>query len=129
MKKTKPRRTRFVGLRFTEEEFSKIGKLKEHATTPAISEFIRRCVLHKPVTMRHRNQSLDEIMLELTAIRKELKAIGNNFNQSAKALHTFKSASSIADFTAIYNADREKMFALVELVYARINQIADAWLQ
>jgi hypothetical protein len=129
MKKTKPRRTRFVGLRFTEEEFAKIEQLKTQSTTPAISEFIRRCILRKPVTMKHRNQSLDEMLSELTAIRKELKAIGNNFNQLAKSLHTFKTATSFADFVAGYNADREKWFVLVEQIHARINQIADAWLQ
>lgn len=40
--------------------------------------------------MKYRNESLDAVMEELIFLRKELAAIGNNFNQAMHKLHTLQ---------------------------------------
>ncbi len=129
MKDTQIKRVRIVGVRFTREEFERLQDKSRHSTTPQLSEFIRRCVFDKPIVIKHRNQSLDEFMQGLMELRKELSAIGNNFNQSVRHINTFKEASAIQLFADNYLKDREQLFGRIENIEERIRQIADLWLQ
>jgi uncharacterized protein YukE len=123
------KRSRIVGVRFTKEEFEKLHEKSRHSTTSQLSEFIRRCVFDKPIVIKHRNQSLDEFMGVLMDLRKELNAIGNNFNQSVRQINTFKEVQAIEHFAQSYGADRDELFNRVERIEERIHQIADLWLQ
>jgi len=129
MKEQPIKRSRLVGLRFTEEEFVKLQDKCRHSTTPQLSEFIRRCVFGKPIVLKHRNQSLDDAMAGLMQLRKELNAIGHNVNQSVRLLNTFKGHASAKAFIQQYEADRDHIFSKVDQIEARIHQIADVWLQ
>lgn len=129
MKEPQIKRSRIVGVRFTIEEFEKLRDKSRHSTTPQLSEFIRRCVFDKPIVIKHRNQSLDEFMAVLMELRKELSAIGNNFNQSVRQINTFKEVQSVQHFAHSYATDRDELFNRVERIEERIHQIADLWLQ
>lgn len=102
MKEPQSKCIRIVGVRFTKEEFEKLRDKSRHSTTPQLSEFIRRCVFDKPIVIKHRNQSLDEFMGMLMELRKELNAIGNNFNQSIRQINTFKEVQAIEHFAQSY---------------------------
>lgn len=123
------KRSRIVGVRFTNEEFQKLQEKSRHSTTPQLSEFIRRCVFDKPIVIKHRNQSLDEFMAMLMELRKELNAIGNNFNQSVRQINTFKDVQAVQHFAQSYATDRDELFNRVDRIEERIHQIADLWLQ
>ncbi len=71
-------------VRFTPKEFEKINSRFAKTTCRKISEYSRNILLGKPVTFYTRNQSLDEFMLEMIRLRKELNHIGHNFNQAVK---------------------------------------------
>lgn len=129
MKEPQIKRTRIVGVRFTIEEFQKLQDKSRNSTRPQLSEFIRRCVFDKPIVIKHRNQSLDEFMAMLMELRKELNAIGNNFNQSVRQINTFKDVQSTQNFAQAYAADRDNLFNRVERIEERIHRIADLWLQ
>lgn len=129
MKEPQIKRSRIVGVRFTKEEFEKLHEKSKHSTTPQLSEFIRRCVFDKPIVIKHRNQSLDEFMGVLMELRKELNAIGNNFNQSVRQINTFKEVQAVEHFAQSYAADRDGLFNRVERIEERIHQIADLWLR
>ncbi len=129
MKEQKEKRSRFVGLRFTPSEFEQIEQLFKQTTTAEISEFIRRSLFNKPVIIKQRNQSLDDFMTVMIGMRAELKAIGHNFNQSVKQLHTFKEFGGLSHFIKTYEADRERLLNKVEEIQQRINKISELWLQ
>jgi hypothetical protein len=129
MKEPQTKRSRIVGVRFTEEEFNKLQDKSRHSTTPQLSEFIRRCVFDKPIVIKHRNQSLDEFMAVLMELKKELNFIGHNFNQSVRLLNTFKDGVAADEFVRQYKGDRETIFNKVEQIESRIHHIADIWLQ
>jgi hypothetical protein len=58
---------------------SKLRKSAKIALLKSLSEFIRRVLFEKPVTMYQRNKSLDEFMAEMMLLRNELNGLGNNF--------------------------------------------------
>ncbi len=48
---------------------------------------MREVVLQKPVLINFRNQSADDFLKDMLGLKKELNAIGNNFNQAVHKLH------------------------------------------
>src|ERR1700678_1533671 len=103
MKKEKNNRSRLVGLRFTAEEFAKLDEWRRKSTSPEISEYIRRVLFGKPITVYQRNQSLDDVMAEMTRLRTELNAIGTNLNQIVKRLHLLRELEGMEEWTVSYD--------------------------
>ena len=129
MSDKKEKRTRFVGLRFTQKEHDKIIEICGNTTTPEISEYIRRIVFNKEITVKQRNQSLDEFMAEMILLRKELSAVGNNFNQAVKKLHTLNQIAEFKTWISLYESDKQQLLNKVSEINNRINQMSDEWLQ
>ncbi len=88
MTEQKNNRTKIVGVRFNTQEYALLKKQSSQTTTPRVSEFIRRALFEKPITVKQRNQSLDDFMTEMIQLRTELNHVGNNFNQAVRKLHT-----------------------------------------
>lgn len=122
-------RTRVIGIRLTPEEFDKLEGWRRQSTTPEISEFIRRVLFGKPITVNQRNRSLDDCMAEMMRLRSELNAIGNNFNQAVKRLHQQRDIDGVGEWAARYASDQEVLLGKIGAIKERINQIADQWLQ
>src|SRR4051794_5236181 len=88
MSEIKNNRSRWLHIRLKEDEYTKIDKKFSNSTCRKLSEYARRVLLDKAITVNQQNQSLDDFMTEMIKLRNELNALGNNFNQSVKKLHT-----------------------------------------
>jgi X-Pro dipeptidyl-peptidase C-terminal non-catalytic domain len=64
-------RSRLVGLRFTPEEYLLLHDKYKATTCRQLSEYIRRILFEKKITVFTRNQSMDDFMTELIVLRKE----------------------------------------------------------
>jgi len=129
MSETKNNLSKWLHIRLKEEDYNKINNKFSKSTCRKLSEYARRVLLDKVVTVNQRNQSFDDFMTEMIRLRNELNAIGNNFNQSVKKLHTL---NQIHDFKSwlILNEDNQKiLLQKVEEIKSKINQISDKWLQ
>jgi len=76
-------RSRWLHLRLRPEEHQKLIRKFEATTCRKLSEFVRNCLFEKPITVLHRNASLDTGLQDLSALQEELRAIGQNLNQIA----------------------------------------------
>jgi hypothetical protein len=129
MSENKVNRSRRVHVRFTDGEFEKIQAQFSRSTCRKLSEYVRLVLLNKPVTMNHRNQSLDEFMAEMIALRNELNAIGNNYNQTVKKLHTLENIADIKIWIMTNEAARKIIQNKISEIKEKINQINDIWLK
>jgi MobC-like protein len=128
MSEQKTNRNKWIHLRLTENEHKKIQNSFSRTTSRKLSEYVRNVLLGKPVTVYTRNQSTDLFVAELISLKNELSAIGNNFNQAVKKLHTLDHVSEIK-LWAEYNEKSKKLFfSKVEEINQKINQISDKWL-
>jgi hypothetical protein len=93
MEEENKNRTRWLHLRLTSAEYEILQKQFGKSTCRKLSEYARKNLLQKPVVLKYRNESLDELMSELILLRKDLNGIGNNFNQAVKKLHTLVQTS------------------------------------
>ena len=72
-------RNRRIIFRMNEEEYSRLETLFKETTCRKLSDYLRRISLFRPVIVKHRNKSLDEILAVMIQLKKELNSIGNNY--------------------------------------------------
>ena len=85
--------------------------------------------MKKPIINNYRNQSLDEFMQEMIVLRQELNAIGNNFNQAVKKLHTLDQIAEFRQWLTTYELERKILFNKIDEIKKQIQNIAEKWLQ
>ncbi|TDW52094.1 hypothetical protein EV144_101774 [Flavobacterium sp. 270] len=129
MEKENSNRTRIVGLRFTPAEYARIERKWKATTCRKLSEYIRKYLFNKPITTNYRNQSLDEFMFEIIRLRTELKALGNNFNQAVKKLHTLQQIPEFKTWIINHELERSILLNKVEEINKYIEKISRKWLQ
>lgn len=129
MEKKNVKRTRIAAVRFTAAEFTAIEKKFKGTTCRQMSEYMRSCLLNKPITTRYRNESLDEFMLEMIRLRKEFSAVANNFNQSVKKLHTLRQIPEFRYWISSTEAQRSELLERLEVIQKWMDKTAVRWLQ
>lgn len=129
MNQEKSNLTRKVTVRFKPEEYSKVNVSFKGTTKKKLSEYIRFVLLEKPVTVYTRDQSVDDLMTELVRLRNELSAIGSNFNQLVKRLHTAGQFQEIKALALRCENDQEKFTEKVKEINLKIAEMSDKWLQ
>lgn len=127
MKKDKVNRTKWLTIRLTEEEYGQLEKLSSQTTSRSISDYGRRVLLQKPVSVRYRNQSLDDFLTDMLQLRKELTAVGNNFNQAVHRLHTLHIVPEIQHWVLINEQDKTQLFRMIETISNKLNEAYKLW--
>ena len=129
MKEEKPIRSQILTIRFNKDEREKLNRLCSKAQCNSLSEYARGVLLGDPVTIKYRNQSADDFLEEMILLKKELNAIGNNFNQAVHRLHILDNISEIKSW-AILNESSKKIFMKkIEEIKEKMNQIYEQWSQ
>ncbi|WP_371807554.1 plasmid mobilization relaxosome protein MobC [Flavobacterium sp. Sr18] len=122
-------RTKWLHLRLTPDEYQKILKEFNRSTCRKISDYARKNLLQKPIVNTYRNQSLDDFMAEMIRLRGELNAIGNNFNQAVKKLHTLHQITDFKHWLISYELEKKILFNKVDKIKKHIQKFAETWLQ
>ena len=128
MSETKNNRSRWLHIRLTEDEQNSIYKQFEKTTCRKLSDFARRILFNRKVTVNTRNQSLDDFMAEMMQLRNELNHMGNNFNQSVKKLHTLDSIPEIKMWAISNELSKKDFMKKVDEIKIQLNKISDKWL-
>lgn len=129
MNTVKSNLTRKVTVRFKPEEYNKVTVSFKATTKKKLSEYIRYVLLEKPVTVYTRDQSVDELMTELVRLRSELSAIGSNFNQLVKRLHTAAHFQEIKALVLQTENDQKKFLETAAEINLKIAELSGKWLQ
>jgi hypothetical protein len=122
-------RTKWLHLRLTPDEYQKIMKEFNKSTCRKLSDYARKNLLQKPIVNTYRNKSLDDFMAEMIRMRGELNAIGNNFNQVVKKLHTLQQISEFKHWLISYELEKKILFNKVDEIKKHIQKFAESWLQ
>jgi hypothetical protein len=129
MKRENSNRTRIVGLRFTPEEYEKIEKKWKASTCRKLSDYIRRHLFNKSINTTYRNQSLDDMIHEMTQLFRQLNGIGNNFNQAVKKLHTLNQIPEFKVWIISAELDKKILFDKIDEIKNYIQKISERWLR
>jgi len=129
MMKEQNNRTKWLHLRLTPDEYQKIAAAFNKSTCRKLSDYARKNLLQKPIVNTYRNQSLDDFMAEMMRLRGELNALGNNFNQAVKKLHTLHQITDFKHWLISYELEKKILFNKVEEIKKQIQKMAESWLQ
>lgn len=129
MERKNSNRTRIIGLRLTFDEYRKIEKKWKASTCRKLSEYVRRSLFEKPIVTTYRNSSQDDLMTELAKLRNELNAVGNNFNQVVKKLHTLQQIAEFKSWLIAYEVEKKILQNKLDEVRNNIKKMLEIWLQ
>lgn len=128
MNQLKNNRTQWLHVRLTLEEYQLLHQNFSGTTCRKLSDYARRILLNKPLTVTYRNQSLDELMTQLVGLQRELSSLSNNFNQAVKKLHTLDQIAEYKAWLIGYETEKKVLLSRVDQIRNCIHQIADQWL-
>ena len=117
----------WISFRVKPEEYYKIHGLFSKSTHRKLSEYARNVLLQKPVTIKVRNESADQFLHEMIGLKKELNAIGNNYNQAVKKLHTLNHFSEVKWWLNSHEALHQNFMQLTERIFQKLNKIYQEW--
>lgn len=129
MKEKNNKRNKWLHLRLTDKEYELIQEQFSQTTDLKVSDFARKKLLGKLMIGSYRDASMDALMEELIGLKNGLSAVGNNFNQAVKRLHTLSKIKEFEHWLVSYELDRRNLFRQVEQVQEFIKKMADKWLQ
>lgn len=129
MERENSNRTRKITLRLTPEEYAKIEHQWKTSTCRKLSDYVRKHLFNNPITTHYRNQSLDDFMEEMVALRNDLSAIGNNVNQVVKKMHTLQQIPELKNWIMSYDFEKKILFNKVDDIQNHMKKITDKWLQ
>jgi len=122
-------RTRIIGLRLTPDEYTKIEKKWKASTCRKLSDYVRCCLFDKPIVTTYRSSSQDDLMAELTRLRNELNAVGNNFNQVVRKLHTLSQIPEFRNWLVAYEVEKSILNSKVDEIRNNVKKMLEIWLQ
>ncbi|MEC5143195.1 plasmid mobilization relaxosome protein MobC [Chitinophaga sp. 212800010-3] len=120
---------KWISIRVKPEEYKQIFQLYKATTCRKLSQYIRAVLLQKPVTVKLRNQSADDLLAALIALKNELSAIGNNYNQAVKKLHTLREQPEYLTWIVSNEKQQQELLQKVSEINQRMNQIYRQWSQ
>ncbi|HMH32132.1 MAG TPA: hypothetical protein VK543_03830 [Puia sp.] len=129
MKEQKINRSFDLHVRLTQKERTRINEKFSKSTDRKMSEYVRKVLLDKAIIINQRNQSFDDFMAEMIVLRKELNAIGINFNQAVKKLNALEQITEIKIWLENFNLSGQILVNKITEIKSKINQINDQWLR
>ncbi len=129
MKEEKEVRKHFVKTRMNDDELNQLIKLQQKTTEKDVSSYLRKIALQKPVTVKYRNQSADDFLKEMLPLKKELNAIGNNFNQAVHKLHILDKIPEFRFWVKEYDGLQQSVLGKIEEIKRKVSQLYEQWLQ
>jgi hypothetical protein len=116
-------------IRLNGQEQKRLKALCKTSTCKALSKYARKVLLQPPVIINYRNQSVDEILSELSQLITELNAIGRNFNQAVKKLHTLDHLPELQTWILLNESSKQLLFKKIDEIQIHIQQMHKQWLQ
>lgn len=129
MEDAKINRTKILNLRLTATEYDKLQQRFKKTTQRKFSDFARAMLMGKPQIEGYRDLSMDAMMTEFSALRKDLNGIANNVNQVVHKLHVIDDPRQFPAWLKHYESEHLKLLETMESIRLQVNKIAGKWLQ
>ena len=121
--------TKRITIRLKEVEFNQLDAQFKKTTCRKFSDYLRRRMLEKPITINYRNASADAFLTEMIGLKNELSAIGKNLNQMVKRLNALDHSSEVKLWAIVNESWKEMLNKKMQDIREKLNQIYEQWLQ
>ena len=128
MKDNKNNRNKWLHVRLTETEYDRIQKAFSGTVHPRISDFARAMLLRKPIIGVYQNPALKDIIGELSALKKDIHGIANNYNQTVRKLNALGPLEAKKLIPGLESEHKKVLESLIVLEHY-LHQTAEKWLR
>ena len=128
-KEEKDLRKLFIKIRMNQKEMDLVKKNQRRTTERSLSEYVRCVSMQAPVIVKYSNQSADDFLNEMIALKKELNFIGNNFNQAVHKLHMLEKIPEFREWVKNYDGLMKLLISKSEEIRLRVIQLQEQWSQ
>ena len=128
MKEKQPPAKSWISFRVKPNEYDIIHGHFSKTTCRKLSEYARNVLLQKPVVIKIRNQSADELLTAMINLKKELNAIGHNFNQVVNKLHMLDHDAEIKRWLPENRAAQKEFLHFTQQILSKLHQMHQQWL-
>jgi len=128
-RKETPNRTRKITIRLLPSEYEQLTERFKATTSRRLSQYLRRMLLGKPVQVRYRNQSADEFLSVALQLKKELTAIGNNYNQVLKKLQLYREIKELKSWIVEQEMMQQQFLEKTNQINEAMDKVYQQWLQ
>lgn len=129
MGKDRNNRTKILNLRLTEAEYNLLQQRFGKTVQRKFSDYARALLLAEPVVMGYRDLVMDDMMTELSALRKDLNGIANNVNQAVHKLHIMDDNHYLSQWVLHFEQLHTTSLQQITSIKSQLNKIAEVWLQ
>jgi hypothetical protein len=129
MSKEDENRILWLTIRMKPDEYKFLNKRLASTTCTSLSEYSRKVLLEKSITVTSRDKSMDDVLEELILLRKELNFFGNNFNQVVRKLNSVAGTPDAAIWQSMLEVLRDQIEPSMTLIKERISNYSDLWSQ
>lgn len=127
-RKTDSVRSRKFTIRLSPEEFERLQKKFQSTIHRKLSDYLRQLVLEKPVTVLHRNQSLDDFLALTNRLKNELETCGCRFEEAIKNLQNLRDTGQLKIAIEYYQAEQFSLLQKAEEIRLTLLKIYQLWL-
>ncbi|SEW15225.1 plasmid mobilization protein [Chitinophaga arvensicola] len=118
-----------VKTRINQQHFDRLNKQLASSPYRKMSELLRDIICNRPITVYTVDNSLPQVMEELTRIRKELNSIGRNVNQVTREFHTAAGRAERVSSVFQLLEYSKKVDQRLEIIFPIISQLSEKWLR
>ncbi|MNJ95343.1 hypothetical protein D3C87_130530 [compost metagenome] len=129
MEKKKNIKNKWLHVRLDEDEHRQLMDQFAKTTERKLGRYARKVLLGNPVVSIYRNQSLDDIIVILTKLQKDLNGVANNYNQMVHKLHISDTKGELKAWVNLYEKDRQPLFDNIQLIKDYISKTGEKWLR
>ncbi|MBN8854699.1 MAG: mobilization protein [Sphingobacteriales bacterium 50-39] len=122
-------RDKWLTVRLNPEEYVELQRLFKNTTCRQMSDYVRRVILSRPINVKYRNASVDDFLADMLTMKKELNAVGNNFNQTVHKLHTLDHVPDIRQWAIRNEQEKAILFEKIDTIMKRVNELYKLWCQ
>jgi len=116
-----------VFARVSESFFEKMETWRSNSNCRTMAELTRKILYKEEIIWYHKDASLESVINELSGIRKELNAIGNNINQVTRFFNSASLPSEKWNEAARILAEYNKTGAKINALLSIIAGLSDKW--
>ncbi|MEP1088408.1 hypothetical protein [Algoriphagus sp.] len=122
------KRNKWLHIRLTDRELLKLKANFGETVHSNLSDYSRRILLKKLVIGRYRDTGIQELLRELTSLKRDLHGLAINYNQLAKKMNTAIDDEITSSRFQVVKLEKSIQVSLKE-VNRFIDQTAEKWLQ
>ncbi|REG76901.1 plasmid mobilization protein [Algoriphagus antarcticus] len=126
--KEESKREKWLHVRLTCKEYESIQTNFGQTVQYSLRDYARKLLLKQPIIGRYKDTGMQELLAELTMLKRDLHGLATNYNQIAKKLNSVgenETSSFLVQGQELHNT----ILVSLQSVNRFINQTAEKWLQ